>query len=95
MKRYRQIKAKRGELKMQFGKVPHEAPDMCTAWGEECSRRDASLLFHHFGSDRPPTLFDKGVWQPSLLKELEKRGYDLKTLKFSIQKIKSPEIKDD
>lgn len=51
-------------------------PDMCYDWGEGCSRRDARLLSATFSP----------VGGNDLFKELESRGYDLKTLRFSIRK---------
>jgi hypothetical protein len=75
-----------GQLRMFYGRLPGErTPDVCTAWGEGCSKRDGRLLHWILCSDRPPGVpgrpFDK-----SLLKELEDRGYDLSTLEFSIRK---------
>ena len=87
-KRLRAPNAKPGELKAQWGKLRHCDPDLCFAWGEGCSKRDAALLNMHFGSERPDPLaspiFSKMI--PSLLAELESRGYDVTTFKFSIQK---------
>lgn len=92
-KRYSALKPKPYTLTMQWGKVPHDEPGICTTWGEGCAKGDSNLLFYYFGSKRPPTVFDKGVWQPSLLDELDRRGYDMTTLKFTIQKkqVKSDE----
>jgi len=56
-------------------------------------KRDAALLHYVMGIDHPDPhtkpIFSK--MNPSLFKELESRGYDLTTLKFSIMKKKSAE----
>ena len=83
MKRFRAPKAKPGELKAQWGKLPHDTPDMCYAWGEGVNRADARLLSNALGGKN--YLPGLGL-EPSLIDELEKRGYDLTTLRFSVQK---------
>lgn len=55
------------------------------------SSPDGRLLHYYMGSpkmtvDTSPDNPYGYTWLPSLLEELEKRGYDLKTLKFSIKK---------
>lgn len=51
-------------------------------------RRDSSYLHYMLATQRPDTsvqpLFSKML--PSLVQELEARGYDITTLKFSIMK---------
>ena len=84
VKRFRAPKAKPGELKAQWGKLAHDTADICYAWGECVSKADAHLLHNALSSEHLRHLDNK--WTPSLLKELESRGYDLTTLKFSIQK---------
>lgn len=96
MKRYRTPKAKPGELKVQWGKLPHNNPDLCYCWGEGVSRADSSLLHYTFSSKRPvlSKCYEAMLsgessqisFDPSFLEELEARGYDLTTLRFSIQK---------
>lgn len=46
------------------------------------TKKDGGLLWDHFD-------FTKGCLGTSLLEELEQRGYDLTTLKFSVSKKKS------
>lgn len=84
MKRYREPKAKPGELKAQWGKLKYDTPDLCYAWGDGCSKADSHLIHNVFSSGR----FHPGSFEQdkSLLEELEERGYDLTTMKFSIQK---------
>ena len=90
MKRLRKPNLKDGELRVYWGREPHDStPDVMFAWqGERAMKRDASLLHYHLASKRPDLsaqpLFSKMI--PSLIEELDARGYDLKTLKFSIRK---------
>lgn len=94
MKRYRAPKAKPGELKMQWGKLPGDSPDMCFCWGDGCSKRDGALLHYLLASKRQRMLYGEEqrqaganvAFDPSFIEELEARGYDLTTFKFSIQK---------
>ena len=93
MKRFRRPKLKYGELRMYWGMLPQESPDVVIAWkGDSSMRRDSHLLFYHLCSKRPDVnarpLFS--VMEPSLVDELQRRGYDITTLKFSIQKIAGP-----
>lgn len=83
-KRFRAPKAKPGELKAQYGKLPHDKPDLCFAWGEGVDSADARLLNDALTSKRHRPMAN--VWDDSLIEELEKRGYDITTLKFSVQK---------
>jgi hypothetical protein len=84
MKRWRSPEAKPGEIKVRYGKLQHDAPDICYAWGEGTSKADTYLLHYIFSSVRfRPGSFETDI---SLYDELEKRGYDLETIKFSIQK---------
>jgi hypothetical protein len=80
--------AKKNQLKAQWGKLPHESPDLIFSNGEGTSSADRSLLYYMFCSDRQRWDYEKNgmAFDPSFVKELENRGYDIKTLKFSIQK---------
>lgn len=79
-----------GQLKVQFGKLADDGPDIIYARGEGIPSADGRLL-HHFLS-APRAYFDLqarpfGIaYEPSLIEELEARGYDIKTLKISIEK---------
>lgn len=77
----RRRKAKPGQLIAWYGKLERgDSPDFCVAYGGEgASKPDGGILCHTFCDVK---LWD---WGTSLLQELEKRGYDLETLKFSIQ----------
>jgi hypothetical protein len=95
-KRWRTPKARPGELIIRYGKPDrHNDADVCYAWGPGVNHCDGSLLHYFFGTDRMETNWDASYnasflervkYAPSLLKELESRGYDLTTLRFSIQK---------
>ena len=89
MKRLRKPKLKDGELRMYWGRVENDAPDVVLAWqGDRSMKADTALLHMHLCSQHPDLhakpLFSK--MNPSLIEELDARGYDLKTLKFSIMK---------
>lgn len=88
-KRYRTLRAKPGELRAYYGKADrHSGLDVCYAWGDGTSGADARLLHHALATERLtfnfPTTETK--WEHSFLTELEERGYDLTTMRFSIQK---------
>lgn len=88
-KRYRKPKLKDGELRIYYGKVPHDGPDVILAWqGNSEMKRDTNLLHYYICSKRPDPhkLPIFSVMQPSLIEELAARGYDITTLKFSIMK---------
>ena len=89
-KRLRTPKLKDGELRMYWGKPSrHDNPDVVLAWqGDQLMKRDTNMLHYYMCSKRPDPLAKPlySVMQPSMLEELEARGYDITTLKFSIQK---------
>jgi hypothetical protein len=89
MKRLRAPKMEDGELKIYWGREPHGNPDIMFAWqGDRSMKRDTRLLHYMMASQHPDPfvkpLFSK--MKPSLFEELDARGYDLSTLKFSIKK---------
>jgi len=91
MKRLRKPKLKDGELRVYWGRLPHDSPDVIFAWqGDQSMRRDSKLLHYALACDHPDPhttpLFSK--MNPSLIKELELREYDITTIKFSITKKK-------
>jgi hypothetical protein len=85
-RKYRSPKAKEGELKAQWGKLPDDIPDLCYAWGEGVPSCDARLIDWMLSGNRYDSI--EKEWMPSFLEEFKTRGYDITTLKFSIQKIK-------
>ncbi len=87
--------AKPGELKAQWGKLPHNDPDICYLWGGGGAASGDGHLLHGMFSGYGHRKGDSGIVEhDGFLKELEARGYDLTTLKFSVQqKVKtSPAI---
>ncbi len=82
--RYRRPKVIEQEIKLQKGKLDGDE-DMCLFFGDNVPRCDRSLIFSYLCSDN----FNyNGGKCKSLIKELEERGYDLDTLRFSIRKTK-------
>ena len=87
-KRYRRPKVENGEIKFQKGKVDGDV-DICIFYGDDVPRRDRSLVMIAFGSAKMHIDREKefGVsFSPSFIEELETRGYDMDTLRFSIKK---------
>ena len=78
LKRWRRPTASPGELKIAFGKSEGDIDLFYCHGGGGASRPDARLLSHFF---ERVTYFDGR----NLRQELEHRGYDITTLKFSIQ----------
>ncbi|MCP3961355.1 MAG: hypothetical protein GY719_26200 [bacterium] len=79
-----------GVLKAQWGKLRGYDPDIVFAGGAGTSRADRSLLHGALCCERayPNHKYPFGIgWDPALLQELAERGYDLRTLKFSIRKL--------
>lgn len=72
--------AQPGQLLVQWGLgEPGNGPDLQFCFGEDTGRRDNAVILSAFGI----TLNSLGK---TLKQELEERGYDLTTLKFSISK---------
>lgn len=99
-KRYGRVKAKPGQLLLKYGKPKYDAPDICMAWGGDgASKADANLMHSIFFSRRLAIDFEKSGGRDykfinTLAEELDKRGYDLSTLEFSIwQKGAKEELK--
>jgi hypothetical protein len=90
VRRWRSPTAKPGELVMRWGKMPRDAPDMVMAWGAGCSKRDGALLHYMLASKRMHWTDGTLTFEPSFLDELEARGYDLTTLRFSVRKKEAP-----
>ena len=80
------------ELKVRYSK---REKDLLIEYPRRC---DGSLMYYHLCCEHPHYNFgmkDKLYeMEKSLVKELEERGYDIKTLKFSI-KLKKVEDKND
>lgn len=72
------------QLKLQYGKLPDQKEDTCILWGEGCSSSDGHLLMYHFSSLLYVGL--TGTWSDKLVDVFESMGFNIKTLKFSIEK---------
>lgn len=83
-RRKRPIAMKDGQLSASYGYLPDEdGEDLYFTNGPGCHRGDAALLAFSFES--VPVYDGKG-----LRKVLVERGYDIKTLRFTIDKLKVP-----
>lgn len=80
MKRIRIPTAKPGELKACYGRAERgDTPDLCYVWGGNgAASADGRVLSQALEGS---VVFDG----KNLRQELEARGYDIKTLHFSIQ----------
>lgn len=87
-KRYRRPKLQSQEIKLQKGKVDG-CVDMCIFYGDDVPGCDRALIIYYLCSNN---INYKGGEIKSLLEELELRGYDLDTLRFSIRKKESKTI---
>lgn len=83
MKKYGTPRARKGELKLQYGMNEGEC-DHLVVWNGDIPRCDRVLLFSLVSSKTHSPVND--LWNDSFLEELEKRGYDTKTLKISVMK---------
>lgn len=75
--------ARPGQVKIQYGKV---ANDLMMCWGDGTAKADANLLICAVTSPKHHPFDD--TWEPSLLDELRDRGYDITTLRISIEKVR-------
>ena len=82
MKRYRRPKVIEGQIKVQRGNV-EGGTDMCIFYGDDVPRCDRALVMNTLFSER---LDWKKEVHPSFIDELQRRGYDLETLRFSIER---------
>lgn len=80
-KRYRKPKIKPNSLVLQRGKINGEL-DMCIYW-DNIPKCDIKLIFYYLVNEN---INYQGGELKSLVQELEERGYDLDTLRFSIEK---------
>lgn len=77
-------RAREGQLKAQWGKLADSDYDLCYVWGKGASRADAHLL--HSALTLKPYMPLTKEFAPSFLEELEARGYNVTTLKISVEK---------
>lgn len=90
-KRYRRPKVKEGQIIVQRGKIDG-AVDICIFYGDNVPRCDRALVINSLATERQRTDLStmQPAFDPSLLDELEARGYDLDTLRFSIERKPRP-----
>lgn len=83
---------KDGAIKFQYGRLEGEL-DYLVLFGGGVPRCDRALVMRHFTSTqcRHDHVNNKAVFEPSFIEELDKRGYDTKTIKFSIERKKQTE----
>ncbi|WP_027234360.1 hypothetical protein [Leisingera caerulea] len=74
-----------GELKAQWGKLDGESADLVYAGGAGTARADRALLHCAFSAVQWTGPLSQ-TWEPSLIEELVRRGYDPETIRFSIKK---------
>ena len=87
MKKYRRPKLTNGQIKLQKHRLDGEV-DVCVFYGDDVPRCDRALVMYAFTSTRQRTDLKtmKPAFDPSFIDELESRGYDLDTLRFTIDK---------
>lgn len=88
MKRIRRPTLKDGELRMYWG-IIDGSPDVIYEWKGDLSMKRDSRMLHNFLASQSPNPLKMPIFsemKPSFLEELESRGYDLTTIKFSIMK---------
>jgi len=85
-KRWRMVDAKPDQLRVAFGLFERgEEPELVYAWGEGTQKADVNLLMSLFeGRGEEVANLSDG----SIVQEFAKRGYDITTLKFTIQRNK-------
>lgn len=87
-KRLSQVRAKPNQIRLKYGLCEGER-DYVAAHGDGTDRQDSYLLFDVLAYMRKPRPCAIPGWkpdEPSILDELEARGYDIKTLEITIQK---------
>lgn len=94
MRRYRTPTAKPGEIKIVYGKADrYSRPDLCVAWGDGVDMKPtARLVMNALEGKRMTRAFPSMdvTYEPSLIEELETRGFDITTLRFTIQRKAKP-----
>lgn len=79
-----------GQLKVKWGSLEGEPAELVFAGGDGTARADRTLVCDALCSRKfLGPMNPVGSMEPSLIEELEARGYDLTTLTFSISKKQS------
>lgn len=78
---------KDGAIKFQYGRLDGDL-DFLILYGNDVPRCDRALVMQQFTSIqcRHDHSNNKARFDPSFIDELDKRGYDTKTIKFSIER---------
>jgi hypothetical protein len=89
-KRFRTPTAKPGEVKIAYGRADrYDNPDLCVAWGSGTDMKCTGRLVMNALTEktlRPKFPGPGHEYRPSLIDELEARGFDIETLRFTISK---------
>jgi hypothetical protein len=80
------VTAKPGELLARWGRADGEGPDVCFAWGDWCEKGDSFLLWAMLSGPRYRPTMDGFRGEQPFIEELKALGYDITTLRFSVQK---------
>lgn len=81
------VRVKDGQLKVAWGTDEDGNVGLVICNGPGVPRADGWMILGAFWHDRRRVTLDESlVFDPSFIKELEERGYDLKTLRFTIEK---------
>jgi len=79
----RGARCKPGQLKLKYGAIGRDEPDLITSWGDGVPKGSGRMLYSVLSSKSYNQLTLK--WEPSPLEVLEKWGFDLKTLRIEIK----------
>jgi hypothetical protein len=90
---------KPGQLRLWYGRLDGDSPDICGGWGGSgADKCDSHLMMGHFTSKRLVLVYGEErerlgrsyKFERSFVEELEARGYDISTIQFSIQRKVQP-----
>ena len=91
--KYGMPRAKYGQIKVKYGYSQYNGEDYFMCYGGHLGgRRDVRLLMNALNDRQYNRLDDK--YEPSLIDQLESRGYDTRTLTISVEK-HSDQLKGD
>ena len=84
-------RAREGELKLQYGHSADDGDGLFYIRGDGVAKADAHMLHDVVSRRQNPSQFALAVGHDSdpefsFLEELDRRGYDITTLKISVQK---------
>lgn len=95
----RRPKQSPGKVSLWYGRIDREPADVCAQWMPPANKRHCNLVLQIFSSKNLRMAFDAEdkkrsgglptFYDLSWIEELDKAGFDLSTLKFSIEMKKS------